>query len=71
MVLQWCYNGVTMVLQWCYNGVTMVLQWCYNGVCAHLALLVFPHVFPFIHLFHCSLVRLYVGGNVRMELCSS
>jgi hypothetical protein len=32
MVLQWCYNGVTMVLQWCYNGVTMVLQWCYNGV---------------------------------------
>jgi hypothetical protein len=32
MVLQWCYNGVTMVLQWCYNGVTTVLEWCYNGV---------------------------------------
>jgi hypothetical protein len=32
MVLQRCYNGVTMVLQWCYNGGTMVLQWCSSGV---------------------------------------
>jgi hypothetical protein len=36
MVLQWCYNGVTIVLQRCYNGVTAVLQRCYNGVTAVL-----------------------------------
>jgi hypothetical protein len=32
VVLQWCYNGVTMLLQWCCSGVAVVLQWCYTGV---------------------------------------
>jgi hypothetical protein len=26
LMLQWCYNGVTMVSQWCYSGVTMIFQ---------------------------------------------
>jgi hypothetical protein len=32
VVIQWCYNGVTVVLQLGHRGVTEVLQWCYSGV---------------------------------------
>jgi hypothetical protein len=40
MVLEWCYNGVTLALQWCYNSVRMVLEWCYSGgTLDHLSLL--------------------------------
>jgi hypothetical protein len=28
VVLQWCYNDVTMMLEWCYNGVKTVREWC-------------------------------------------
>jgi hypothetical protein len=34
MVLQWCYNGVTVVLQWCYSGVTVpAAQVQFEGCC--------------------------------------
>jgi hypothetical protein len=32
VVLQWCYNSVTVVLQWRHHGVTVVSQWCYSFV---------------------------------------
>jgi hypothetical protein len=30
VVLEWCYNGVTVVLQWCYGDVAVLLVWCHS-----------------------------------------
>jgi hypothetical protein len=68
MVIQWCYNGVTIVLQWCCSGVAMAFITLAGGAS--------PLVWSISVTFHFNLISCLIiirkkdKGKMRNSLFS-